>query len=108
MFFPAYEDIRNRVLAQIVMALGEKLSDRYWKMWEERAEFFDDDGKWVGDPTWERQEFLNMPQDRMSGDELMLMEEVFRKMVRYEPKDRITAEEVVRLIPEGWLQEGRS
>lgn len=96
--------LKKQVLARMVIVLGKKLPDRYWNMWEERAEYFDDDGKWSGDPTWIRQNFLHIPRDRMAGDELRLIEEVFRKMVSFEPKDRISAKEVVRLLPEEWLQ----
>lgn len=31
------------------------------------------------------------------------MDRVIGMMVRYEPSDRISAEELVRLIPEDWL-----
>lgn len=43
-------------------------------------------------------------RSRIEGNETKVLEEVLRKMVCYEPKDRISAEEAVRLIPESWLQ----
>lgn len=102
---PSRDGLLKQILYQyqMVLKLG-KLPDRYWKRWYERREYFDEDVKWVGAPRV-FPKFIYMSPDRMVDGDRGLLEKVLKKMVVYEPEDRISAEEVVGLIPENWLQE---
>ena len=107
LLFNSYAGIRNEVLSEMVMTLG-KFPDKWWTTWEDRSEYFDENGTFIGDRkilTLASGKFLKIFTDRMEG-ELKELESVTRKMVSYEVGDRISAAEVVRLMPESWMMSG--
>jgi serine/threonine protein kinase len=106
LLFDSYRGITKEVLRETVLTLG-KLPDRWWTKWEDRSEYFDENGTFIGDRTKLPPisgNFLKIPSDRMEGDELKELEGVIRMMVSYEITDRISAAEVVRLTPESWMK----
>lgn len=108
LLFASYHDITKEVVREMVSTLG-KLPDRFWNKWEERMEYFDDEGHFIGDtkllPPITGQ-FVKIYSDRMSPEEVATFEELARKMVRYEPEDRLSVDEVARLIPADWINGG--
>ena len=108
LLFNSYHGIRNEVLREMVMTLG-KFPDRWWAKWEDKSEYFDENGTFIGDRKWltpASGKLLKISSDRMEGEELEELESVIRKMVSYGIVDRISAAEVVRLMPESWMMSG--
>jgi serine/threonine protein kinase len=108
LLFNSYHGTRNEVLMEMVMTLG-KLPDRWWTKWEDRSEYFDENGTFIGDRTRLSPVsgmFLKISSDRMEGEELKELEGVMRMMVSYGVVDRISAAEVVRLTPKSWMMSG--
>ncbi|KAJ6613433.1 kinase-like domain-containing protein [Mycena sp. CBHHK59/15] len=106
LLFNSYHGIKKEVLREMVLTLG-KLPDRWWTKWEDRSEYFDENGTFIGDGTKlppVSGKFLKIPSDRMEGEELKELERVIRMMVSYGIMDRISAAEVVRLTPESWMK----
>jgi serine/threonine-protein kinase SRPK3 len=106
--FDSYYGIKQEVLREMVLTLG-KLPDRWWTKWEDRSQYFDENGKFIGDlkmlpPVSGK--FLKIPPDRMEAKELKELERVIRMMVSYEAMDRISAAEVARLTRESWSHRG--
>jgi len=92
----------------MILTLG-KLPERWWTRWVDRAEFLDENGVFVGSRKGVKRMtgvFVKHPVRRVRGEEeVAAFEQLLRSMVRYEMRDRITAEDVVRLIPavlDGW------
>ncbi|KAF8902262.1 kinase-like domain-containing protein [Gymnopilus junonius] len=101
--FSSYDGIAKEVIREMVLAIG-KLPSKWWNRWLERSEYFTEDGAFIGDKelsSLASGEFLKVHS--MSEEELEALESLIRKMVCYEAKDRISAEEVVRLIPAQWM-----
>jgi serine/threonine-protein kinase SRPK3 len=108
LLFNSYHGIQKVVLREMVLTLG-KLPDRWWTKWEDRSEYFDKNGTFIGDRkrlTPVSGKLLKIPSDRMEGEELKELESVIRMMVTYGIVDRISAAEVVRLTPESWMMSG--
>ena len=106
LLFNSYHGIKQEVLREMVLTLG-KLPDRWWTKWEDRSQYFDENGMFTGDRSKLPEvsgKFLKMPPDRMEGKELEEFERVIRMMVSYEAVDRISVAEVVRLTPESWMK----
>jgi serine/threonine-protein kinase SRPK3 len=106
--FDSYYGIKQEVLREMVLTLG-KLPDRWWTQWEDRAQYFDENGVFIGDRTklpHVSGKFLKIPPDRMEAKELEELERVIRMMVSYEVMDRISSAEVVRLTGESWMKIG--
>lgn len=108
LLFASYHGITKEIVREMVLTLG-KLPDRFWTKWEERAEYFDDEGRFIGNtkllPPVTGQ-FIKIYSDRMPPEEVTAFEELARKMVRYEPEDRLSADEVARLLPADWINGG--
>jgi serine/threonine protein kinase len=105
LLFNSSYGIQKEVVMEMVLTLG-KLPDRWWTKWEDRSEYFDENGTFVGDRTKLPPllgTFLKIPSDRMQGEELEEFETVIRRMVSYGIMDRVSAAEVVRLT-ESWLE----
>ncbi|KAF8482197.1 kinase-like domain-containing protein [Gautieria morchelliformis] len=103
--FISYHGIKNEVLREMVLTLG-KLPDRWWTRWEDRSEYFDENGSFIGDRTKLPPisgKFLKIPSDRMEMEELEGVEKLIRMMVSYGVTDRISAAEVVQLTPQSWM-----
>jgi serine/threonine-protein kinase SRPK3 len=106
LLFSSYHKIEKEVLREMVLTLG-KLPDRWWTKWEDKSEYFDEDGTFTGDGTklpLVSGKFLKIPSDRMEREELKELERVIRMMVSYGIMDRISAAAVVQLTPEGWMK----
>ncbi|KAF8485404.1 kinase-like domain-containing protein [Gautieria morchelliformis] len=104
--FNSPRGIKNEVLREMVLTLG-KLPDRWWTKWEDRSEYFDDNGSFIGDrrklpPVSGK--FLKIHSDRMEMEELEGLEKLIRMMVSYGVTDRISAAEVVQLTPQSWMK----
>jgi serine/threonine protein kinase len=105
LLFNSYNGIKKEVLREMVLTLG-KLPDRWWTKWEDRSEYFDEDGIFIGDRTKlppVSGKLLKIPSDRMEMEELKGVERVIRMMVSY-GTDRISAAEVVQLTPQNWME----
>lgn len=119
---------RDEFIVEIVRTLG-RLPDAWWRAWEARAEYCEDDGtlkptpgnisgeprrvcikervaglvrrrnKEVDMQVDEEGGALNMPLDEQ---EKVAVERMLEAMVRYEPADRATAAEVVGMLPPNW------
>ncbi|KAF8524494.1 kinase-like domain-containing protein [Gautieria morchelliformis] len=103
---PSYHTIKKEALRNMVMTLG-KLPDRWWTKWEDRSEYFDENGLFLGNWTNFQHvpgQFLHIPSDRMEMEELEGLKKLIRMMVSYEVTDRISAAEVVQLTPQSWMQ----
>ena len=104
--FDSYYGIKQEVLREMVLTLG-KLPDRWWTQWEDRAQYFDQNGTFIGDRTKlppMSGKFLKIPPDRMEAKELEELEKVIHMMVSYSVIDRISSAEVVRLTRESWMK----
>ena len=109
LLFNSYRGIQKEILREMVLTLG-KLPDRWWTKWEDRSEYFDENGTFIGDRMklpLVSGKFLKIPSDRMEGEELKELESLIRKMVSYGIMDRISAAEAVRLMPESWSSHKR-
>ena len=108
LLFASYHGITKEIVREMVLTLG-KLPDRFWTKWEERAEYFDEEAHFIGNtrllPPVTGQ-FIKIYSDRMSPEDVAAFEELARKMVRYEPEDRPSVDEVARLIPADWINGG--
>ncbi|KAF8067644.1 kinase-like domain-containing protein [Lyophyllum atratum] len=102
LFYSPY-GIEKEVVCEMVLTLG-KLPQRWWTRWADRAEYFDEDGLLVVDRNMVLGKFVKDAVRRgMSEEEFAAFERLLRSMVCYEMEDRITADEVVRLIPAAWM-----
>ncbi|KAF8075210.1 kinase-like domain-containing protein [Lyophyllum atratum] len=94
--------ITKELVREMVRSLG-KLPQRWWTRWAERREYFDENGVFLGD----RKGLISLvhlsPRDGTSEEDVRVFEHLLRKMLCYEMKDRISADEVVRLIPAAWM-----
>ncbi|RDB21945.1 Serine/threonine-protein kinase SRPK [Hypsizygus marmoreus] len=106
LLFSSYHGIEKEVIREIVLTLG-KLPERWWTQWVDRGEYFDENGMFVGDqsklPKISRKLVKLSVDDGFSEEDLRVFEDLVRKMARYETNDRISADEVVRLIPAAWM-----
>jgi serine/threonine protein kinase len=95
-----------------VRALG-KFPDEWWGRWEGRSEEFEEDGSFKPDPDEvyfenslrQRLVDIRVGRGRESAfglRELDALEVLFGKMLKYHASERITAEEIVGLIPVAW------
>jgi serine/threonine protein kinase len=67
--FYSYYGIKQEVLREMVLTLG-KLPDRWWTKWEDRSQYFDENGTFIGDRTKlppVSGKFLKIPPHRMEG-----------------------------------------
>lgn len=108
--FISLHGLNKEVLREMVLTLG-KLPERWWTTWENRSEFFDEDGTLTADrkklPRGSVR-FLKISSSRMGEKELIELEKVLRIMVSYEIRDRIPTSEVVRLLSKSWMGSDQS
>ncbi|KAF5379755.1 hypothetical protein D9615_005742 [Tricholomella constricta] len=97
----------DEVLVEMVRTFG-KLPERWWKQWENRPTFFEEDGSFKpnsGDLTGEsrtvdlKERLVDIRRDDEEGQkelsrDLDALEVVLEKMLRYEPDDRIGIEDI--------------
>ncbi|KAG5349092.1 hypothetical protein C0989_006065 [Termitomyces sp. Mn162] len=102
----------DEIIIEMVRTFGQ-LPDRWWKQWKKRDIFFEEDGTFKtdsgdmsGEPrTVDLKERLGdirrndeKGQEELRGD-LEALELVLERMLRFEPEERISVEEVVPLLP---------
>jgi serine/threonine-protein kinase SRPK3 len=107
--FPSYRGVLNEILYHMVLTLG-KLPERWWSKWADRRQYFDDNGSWVADheiPFKFSEQLIKVRASRMDEQEKMWFERMIRRMVAYEPSERATIAEVLKLIPDTWMTSGR-
>ncbi|KAK2784966.1 hypothetical protein FQN52_008790 [Onygenales sp. PD_12] len=110
--FEAFPVTLDEVKIEQVEMLG-KLPDRWWSKWDERSNWFDEDGhknvksdlhQWYGNSAmdWAQQftEYIQRPQERRKFDTFSAEEEnafcdMMRSMLVLEPSKRATIEEVM-------------
>lgn len=104
---------REELLAEIVRFFG-KPPKEWWDKWETRGEFFDEKGTWIqcgDDEEWSLEATLSKPTETFlpGADnkqeaqkslitpkaEQELMADLLYKLFRYEPENRLPAEEVL-------------
>ncbi|KAF5683484.1 CMGC kinase [Fusarium circinatum] len=110
LFYMIYD--KDELLAEMVRFFG-KLPEDWWMSWEAREEYFDVDGKWLRDEEdWSLEVALSKPMEIFeSGEkykegpkkslqtpqvEQKLMADLLYQLFKYDPRERITAEEVLR------------
>ncbi|KAF9008400.1 kinase-like domain-containing protein [Cyathus striatus] len=91
------------VIHWMAQLLG-KLPDRWWTRWTARSEYFDDnDVHRHGDTEYLRKNIGRLRiGEYFCAEEVSAFDSLLSQIFRYEPEERIDAEEVVRLIPPGW------
>jgi serine/threonine protein kinase len=99
--FPSYRGISNEVLRSMTLSLG-KLPEHLWLKWADRGQYFDESGQWLADPK-SLPRFGRVCSSRMNEEEKIRFELMIKTMVAYEPRERVTMAEVVKLIPDTWL-----
>ena len=78
LLFVSADGIKKEVLREMVLTLG-KLLDRWWMKWEDRSEYFNENGLFIGDRTHfphASGKFLKIPSDRMEMEELEGLEKL--------------------------------
>lgn len=110
--FEAFPVTLDEVTIEHVEMLG-RLPDRWWSKWEERNNWFDEDGRknvkealrqWYGSSVrdWNQRfmEYIQRPRERKGFEKFSTEEEkafcdMMRSMLMLEPSERATIEEVV-------------
>jgi serine/threonine-protein kinase SRPK3 len=88
------------VLREMMFTLG-KFPDQWWSRWEKRSDYLVEDGTFTGD---KRTVGLNLKSHLQylsalsEPDEVAAFEKMLRAMLRLEPKERVSADEVVRML----------
>lgn len=101
---------RDDVLADTISTLGRPPA-RWWDSWENRQDFFEQDGSWVSNikriytPVFRplRQRLWEMGRGQtpvtcdwdVEGGELRALEELLKAMLTFEPAERPTAEQLL-------------
>ena len=110
---------KESVLLEMISTLG-KLPERWWYKWEYRSQYFSSDGAPTRniiemDPQGPRRLALRVQQMRLgwgeqseeapksfNAQDLASLEKLLASMLRYEPSERATTEDVVQLE---WVQQ---
>lgn len=104
-FFPNKDDL----LAEMVSTLG-KLPSRWWDQWQRRPDYFLEDGSWnpqfngamspitrpLRERLWDMGRGQTPEQCEFSPEEFATLEKLLVKMLKYEPHERLTADEAMR------------
>ncbi|KAI9733991.1 MAG: hypothetical protein M1834_002648 [Cirrosporium novae-zelandiae] len=102
--FEGFMPGQNHVIAEMVSTLGH-LPKRWWEQWQQRTDFFLEDGAWKMDtnrghapyprPLSERLCIMGRGEDpatcEFCPEEMMCLEKLLGGMLGYEPSERITA-----------------
>ncbi|KAF5310126.1 hypothetical protein D9619_010370 [Psilocybe cf. subviscida] len=81
------------ILKDIVLRLG-KLPEPFWSAWDERAQFFDEDGRPLEEST-EEAPLLWYRNKLIDDEERVLFEKMLRPMLMLEPTKRATIDDVL-------------
>jgi serine/threonine-protein kinase SRPK3 len=112
--FEGFMPDRDHVLAEMVSTLGH-LPKRWWEQWQQKTDFFLEDGSWKTDthrshapysrPLAERLRIMGRGEDpatcEFSREEMASFETLLREMLAYEPSERITTDTA---IESGWMK----
>lgn len=109
--FESFSDDREDILAGMVSTLGQ-LPPRWWNKWENRKDFFEQDGSWtdsiqriytpVSRPLhqrlWDmgRGETPETCEWSVEGGEMRALEELLRAMLAFEPEKRPSAQQLMK------------
>ncbi|VTT76488.1 unnamed protein product, partial [Fusarium fujikuroi] len=110
LFYMIYD--KDELLSEMVRFFG-KLPEDWWAKWEAREEYFDKDGKWLREEEdWSLEVALSKPIEIFeSGEkykegpkkslqtpeaEQKLMADLLYRLFKYDPRERISAEKVLR------------
>ncbi|KLU91004.1 CMGC/SRPK protein kinase [Magnaporthiopsis poae ATCC 64411] len=101
---------RDELLAEMVRLFG-KFPDPLWDQWKARKDWFDDHGKWLRRGHISLEKYLALPRDKrddsrrtgLPEDLQGEMAHLLRRILRYEPEARASAEqlcpdELVRIL----------
>ncbi|KIJ33006.1 hypothetical protein M422DRAFT_265194, partial [Sphaerobolus stellatus SS14] len=102
--FSSWNGTKEEILRGMVLLLG-KPPDAWWNKWTTRGNYFDDDGNWIGDDSALSRILrpLGALYGRSYPHEEKLVQEFLNKLVRYDPRERPTAQEVLSMLPEEWM-----
>ncbi|RKL01627.1 hypothetical protein BFJ68_g12276 [Fusarium oxysporum] len=110
LFYMIYD--KDELLAEMARLFG-KLPEDWWAKWEAREEYFDADGKWLRDEEdWSLEVALSKPIEIFDAGEKYkegpkrslktpeaeqkLMADLLYRLFKYDPQERLSAEEVLR------------
>ena len=104
--FESFYGDRDEILVGMTYTFG-RLPNRWWDRWEKRADYFAEDGTtYVGDkragPVNIRSRLQLLTPATLGGldaDEVAAFESILLGMLRFEPGKRMSAKEVVQLLP---------
>lgn len=113
--FESYDGLRDEILTQMVRTLGI-LPERWWCRWEKRSHYFSEDGRFqpvsgftgprtkkILDLNARLKELVRGSQEEpLEPQEMVMFEKILQGMLNFEPEKRISADEVVRLLPSTW------
>ena len=104
--FESYDRDRDEVLGEMARILG-RFPNRWWDQWAKRADYFAEDVTGHdGDKTTSvvdiQTRLQGIPRDTLVGlepEEIAAFERILLGMLRFEPDERMSAKEVVQLLP---------
>ncbi|KAJ5933846.1 SR protein-specific kinase Dsk1 [Penicillium verhagenii] len=101
---------RDDIVAEMINTLGQPPA-RWWKSWQKRSEFFNEDGSWIDDfhristPVFRRlhQRLWDMGRGEtqqtcewdVASGELRALEDLLRAMMAFEPAERPSADQLL-------------
>lgn len=110
----------DEVLSEIIDALGPP-PKRWWEKWEQRVYYFEEDGtkktenldesyREVKPLVARLRSMRSRPPaareaEQVDGKEMAELQKLLERCLRYEPKERATAEEILRM---DWIQRIRA
>ena len=118
--FRGYMPNSDEVLSEIIDALGPP-PKRWWEKWEQRVYYFEEDGtKKTENLTESYREVKPLvariwsmrsrppaarEAEQLDGEEMAELQKLLERCLRYEPEERATAEEILRM---DWIQRIRA
>jgi serine/threonine-protein kinase SRPK3 len=115
--FDPFLNSKNQLLVEFVRTMG-KLPDEWWGEWEERANFFDEDGNVLpGKVLYGRSGTISMSErlesvvlrddepvaSGLEESEIKVLLDILERIfAAYEPEKRIRASEIAKTLPKTW------
>lgn len=113
MLIDSFFGSRDQLLFEVVRTLG-KMPERWWRKWKKREMYFEENGAFK--PGYEAQGTRSLKtriarivrgedgseMEEFEEQDLTVLERVLEGMLRYEPTERIHAEEVLRELSTVW------
>jgi len=86
----------------MVKILG-KSPERWWSKWKNSGQYFDEALKWIGDDPHTVSLFEELvDRKRLDAVHCEQLEELLTRMLRYEPDEKVTAEDVEKIESFHW------